>query len=398
MRKKSAIWHQQNQAMIVKQYERGKRVPDILKMLHEKGIKASEFTLRSVLKENGIKAVWRMPVRKPELWNSDVVERIVALRNQGVSFAAISKRISNEYPDVKMPKSTVVRIVEKNQERITYQPYRPGDDIPEDIKQIIIKLYKEGNTIKSIISHPDMASYSLKSRTIRRLLKENNVPLTGKKGNLRRWSEELQQRVVDLHLQGMTFEEIKGDSEIRGNNPTDYAIRKILKANGVITRRISTYKDDVDENRFRGYRDDHLKPKDVAIIHKHLAYSQEGRELMIKRMKLNLDEADLSGKYPGKFVDAVMTNVSAWRNIFFWAVQYLYDDGIKKGIFQTGLNLGNTMRYLFRAIDTGDRIRQEKALKRLDDIREEMQQLYDELIGNPARQFILKDVNRELFK
>ena len=114
-------------------------------------------------------------------------------------------------------------------------------------------------------------------------------------------------------------------------------------------------------------------------------------------MKLNLDESLLLRKYPKAFVEIVVANVRTWKNIFFWAIQYLYDDTIKKNIFQTGLNLGNTTRYLFKALDTRDKARQEKAFIRLEDLKMEMEMVYDELIGKHAKEFILKDIDRDLF-
>lgn len=396
MRKKSAIWLDENQAYILDKYNEGIAVPEILDLLEQRGLKTSEFTLRSVLKENGIKADWRMPVRKPELWDEALVREIINLRNQGLSFLAISKEISSSKPEIKVPKSTVVRILEKNSSAVTYQPYKQGDEIPLEIKNRIIKLYQDENTIRNILAHPEIVPYSLNSRVIRRLLKENKISLTGKKGNLRRWSDELQQKVVDLHLEGKTFEEIKKDKDISSNNPTDYAIRVILKNRGVITRQVSTYKDEIDESRYRAYRDGRLKEKDVAMVHKHLAFSEEGRELMLRRMKLNLGKQTVDERFYKEIPEALFENISAWRGFFCWSVQYLYDDGLKKEVFKTGVALGKAMRYLLKAIESGDKLKREKGWSRLEEVSSEMERIYDIFLGAPARSFRLKDINREL--
>jgi hypothetical protein len=387
MRKKGEIWRQKYQDLIVSKYEAGMPVAKILQLNELQEVKPSEYVVREILKKNKVKPVWQRDKVKEEFWDSEVVDFIIDQRNRGDSFSLIVRKVNLKYKKARMSRSTVVRIIGENKNRLQRSPSPSGEQL-ERVSKLVVEKYKEGMLVKAIRKLPEVQRYKLSEHSVRTILKQQGVELTGRKGELKRWPEELQQKVVDLYQEGLTFEEIKQQEGIVENNPTDYAIRTILKRRG-FTKRKPSYLQPISELRYRRYRDNKLDGKGISLIHKHLARFEEGRELMIRRMgfkELRLSEIDCLNDQLRAVLEK---NANHWEGFFHWGMQYLYDDGLKKELFLLGLEYNRALAYLRRSCRDQNNEKIKRAWERIVLNLETMREFQRAILVEPAARLVV---------
>lgn len=388
MRKKGEIWKQRYQQLIVDSYRRGMPVSKILELDELQNVAASEYLIRQILKENNVKTVWRRAKANKKFWRPEVVNRIVSQRDAGKSLSEITEDINNSFADLNISRSTIVRILDESKPEGS-----AGRQIPkekrEQLSRLIVEKYNEGMLVRDICKLPRISRFKLSDYSVRRILKENGVELTGRKGELRRWPENLKQRIADLYQEGMTFDEIKQDEEIAENKPTDYAIRNILRRKGIVTRKPS-YLKPISMPRYQRYRDGKMGNKETSMIHKHLARFREGRVLMLRRMGLQDIDAGEMTCISDEQKKSLTANARNWRGFFHWGMQFLYDDELKRRLFELGIEYSRALNYLRRACRENDKTRQEKALLRIDTDIAEMATFQTEILLEPASKFRLQ--------
>lgn len=384
MRRKGKIWQSKYQELIVRSYQAGMFVSEISSIPEIAALGPSEFTIRNILKANNIRPTWRKKKRKPEMWRSEVQKSVVRLRNQGCSIRTIRDRLNGKHPEIKLSKSSVVCLLEENAEHITYLPRDKKDIWKPELAGKIAEMYKSGMLIKEIRDSELLRDYSPSGYMIRDILKSQGVKLTWKKGELRRWPDDLQVRVVELYQDGMTFEEIKSQPEIRENRPTDYAIRKILKRHGIKTREATSIKTPVSEARFRRYRDGQLSSREVSAIHKHLALYPPSMQKMLERMGLTQMDTPHAKSTDRKKVEILGRNAMNWSNFFSWTVKNLEDDDLKRHVFDLGLEFGRGITFLKTAWKQGNEDKITRAWSRLDECSRQMTALFEKILWKPA--------------
>ena len=387
MRKKGPIWEERYQRLIVDSYAGGMFISDIMKLPEIAGLAPSEYTVRNILRANGVKANWRKKKRKPGFWDQENVERIVAMRNDGMSIRAIRDAVNSEIKRGRISKSTIVRILDEKAEQVDFHPPRTQDIWKPKIVQAIVKMYESGMLISEIQRCELLRDYKPSSYVIRDVLKSQGVKLTWKKGELRRWPQEVQKRIVDMYRSGMRFAEIISHPELAQFRPTNYAIRKILKKNGVKTKGETRYKQPISTRRFKQYREDELSQREEAIIHKHLAVNPAGRQLMQERMGLTLaDEVTAKGTAAER-VRKLQRTAKRWAGFFSWGICNLSDEATKHKIISLGLKLGERIRLLSAAYSNGDEAKRKQIWSEISEVSEAMSTLYAEILGKPARSF-----------
>ena len=390
MRKKGLVWGEKYQKLVVESYAGGMFISDILKLPEITKLSPSEYTIRNILKANGISANWRKKKRKPEFWALELVDKIVALRNEGKSIRAIRDSVNSEVGDCRTSKSTIVRILEANAGKVKFRPSRRRDIWKPQIVRKIVKMYESGMLINDIRKSELLKEYRPSGYVIRDILKSQGVKLTWKKGELRRWPREAQQKIVELYRSGCKFSDILNHVELKKHKPTNYAIRKILKKHGVKTKGETRYKQPVSENRFRRYRVGDLSLKDEAIVHKHLAVNEAGRKLMVERMALGLAvKVPAKGRGAEK-VRNLRENAKSWADFFSWVMKNLSDETVKRNIIMLGLEFGSTLRALQTAYKSGDESKRKKAWARANQISTRMSELYKDVLLKPASKFTIK--------
>jgi predicted Zn-ribbon and HTH transcriptional regulator len=385
MRRKGEIWKPQFQKLIVKRYKSGMPVGEILELPELQAVDASEYLVRQILKKNKVKTIWQRAKIKEELWEPEVVNFIVSLRNSGHSYSKIKEKVVSRFPGISVSRSSIVRVLEENSKLVEHDSKLSAAQ-RERISDLIVEKYKTGTLVKEIISLPELQKYQLSEHVVRTILKEKGVRLTGRKGELRRWPEELQKRIVNLYQEGMTFEEIKQEKGIAENNPTDYAIRNILRRKGVVTRKPS-YLQPISSVRYRKYRDNKLHEKEISLIHKHLARFSEGRHLMLSRIGLDDLKIDGISCLTELEKDSLIINADRWKGFFHWGMQFLYDDALKKKIFNYGLEYTRAVSYLRKACEMEDQTRLKRGWNRISKAMQEMSELQKELLLQPAKRF-----------
>lgn len=390
MRKKGPIWGEKYQSLVVESYAGGLFISDILRLPEIASLSPSEYTIRNILKANGVKANWRKKKRKPEFWAKDLVEKIIALRNEGKSIRAIRDAVNSKAGGGKTSKSTVVRILEANASKVRFRPSRRRDIWKPQIVRKIVKMYESGMLINDIRKSDLLKEYHPSGYVIRDILKSQGVKLTWKKGELRRWPQAARQKIVELYRSGFKFSDILNHVDLKKYKPTNYAIRKILKKHGVKTKGETRYKQPVSDDRFRRYRLGKLSLKDEAIIHKHLAVNEAGRKLMVERMAL-----EIAGKVPAKGRGAekvrnLRRNAENWAEFFSWAMKNLSDETVKRNIILLGLEFGSALRGLHNAYKSGDELKRKKAWARADSVSTRMSELYEDVLRKPSSMFEIR--------
>jgi hypothetical protein len=392
MRKKGPIWEERYQKLIVEGYSKGMFISDILKLPEIAELSSSEYTIRNILKANGVKANWRKKKRKPEFWSRELVDKIVELRNAGRSIRAIRDEVNSAVKNGRISKSTIVRVLEANAGVVRFRPSRRRDIWKPQVVREIVRMYESGLLINDIRRSESLREYRPSGYVIRDILKSQGVKLTWKKGELRRWPQEAQQKVAELYRTGLKFSEIIEHSELKKYRPTNYAVRKMLKKQGVKTKGETRYKQPVSEERFKLYCSGSMNLKEEAIIHKHLAVNEAGRKLMVVRMGLGIaDRIPAKGRGADK-VYRLQANARSWADFFSWGVRILSDETVKRHIIVLGIEFGSALRVLQGAFKSGDEKRKKKAWMRAEKISERMSELYDEVLRKPASTFEIRSV------
>ena len=387
MRKKGPIWEERYQRLIVDSYAGGMFISDIMKLPEIAELAPSEYTVRNILRANGVKANWRKKKRKPGFWDLENVESIVAMRNEGMSIRAIRDAVNSQVKSGRISKSTIVRILEENADRVDFRPPRTQDIWKPKIVQAIVKMYESGMLISEIQRCELLRDLKPSSYVIRDVLKSQGVKLTWKKGELRRWPQEVQTRIVEMYRSGMRFAEIIAHPELARYRPTNYAIRKILKKHGVKTKGETRYKQPISARRFKQYREEALSQREEAIIHKHLAVNPAGRQLMQERMGLTLAEEVPARGAATERVRKLQRTAKRWAGFFSWGMCNLSDEGTKRRIITLGLELGESIRKLSTAYTNGDESKRREIWSEICEVSESMSALYAEILGKPARSF-----------
>jgi hypothetical protein len=392
MRSKGPIWESALQNLIVESYRGGMLVDDILSLPRVAPLGVSPFTIRSILKHNKIRPTNNRRKRKDDLWSSAVVQAVVTERNYGHTINKTLEHVNLQFPKIGMKRSTLVRILEDNEESITYRFGDVPDIWSADVLERVVDLYQEGKTVADICKHEIFRGLLVNERAVRNILKSEGVQLTSKKGKLRRWPAELQQRIVHLYQEGCTFDEIKAEPEIASNNPTDYAIRNILKQHDITTRRAINFREKISDARYRRYRDGKMNPNEISLVHKHLARFEEGRNQMQKRMGL-LPEGNVFTEFE-QYDELLIIekNSKSWAMFFQWAMRYLYSDSLKRHIFEIGLEFSRAMSYYRRVIKEGDSEKRARTYQRLQDCITDMQAVVAEVIKQPLSSVKIKSL------
>ncbi len=387
MRKKGKIWRGEYQELIVDSYTGGMYISDVLELPGIARLSPSEYTIRNILRANGVKANWRKKKRKPALWSPEVVDRVVAMRNEGKSIRAIRDAVNAELEGASASKSTIVRILEENADGVHYRPWRRHDIWKPSVTRQVVKMYRNGMLINEIRRSEPLREFRPSGYVIRDILKSHGVKLTWKKGELRRWPPEVQRRILELYRSGMRFADILAHPELKEYRPTNYAIRKILRKFGVRTKGETRYKQPISEERFRAYRDGKLGPAEEAIVHKHLAVDEAGREEMLRRMRLSAAERLPDSGTSNRRIRTLRRNAKRWAGFFSWAIRSLSDEGSKREIILLGLEYGMALRYLDGTLRRGDDEKEERAWSRLAKVAGAMAALYSSVLEKPARSF-----------
>jgi len=390
MRKKGPIWGEKYQRLIVESYVNGMFISDILRLPEIARFEPSEYTIRNILKANNVRANWKKKKRKPDLWEQDVVERIIELRNKGESIRSIRDALNSGRSGNKISKSTIVRILEANAGRVRFRPSRHRDIWKPSIVRRIVQMYESGMLISEIKQSELLREYKPSNYVIRNVLKSQGVQLTWKKGELRRWPLKAQKKIVEMYRSGMKFSEIMSDPDLALYRPTNYAIRKILKRHGVRTKGETRYKQPISDDRFRRYRNGRLSSKEEAIIHKHLETNETGRQLMIERMRLHLAQ-DIPARGRGSDrVRNLQRNAQRWADFFSWAICNLSSEEVKRNIIILGLEFGKEINKLATAYSRGDGAERKKVWSRVEAVSARMSDLFSEVLRKPARMFDIK--------
>jgi signal recognition particle subunit SEC65 len=383
MRNKGPIWQETIQRLISEKYASGMVIRDILNLPEIAAIAPSPHTIREVLRANGVRPTWKKKKRKPGSWDRRVVGFIIDRRNEGMTLSRITRAVAVEFPEAAVSRSTVVRILDENVGLIR-EPVVPARAKDDQIARKIVELYKSGMRVSDIRASALFAEKPPSGHTIREILKRNGVQLTGKKGELRRWPEELQRRIVELYQDGMTFHEIKSDPLIAANRPSDYAIRNILRRFGIVTKRGSIYKEPITAARFRRYRDGLLAEKELSILHRHLAQAPESRAKVADWMGLAQAETLPVNGPEGARVRVLQQAARNWEVFFFWCIDALHRNDVKRLVCVRGVELGKAIAALRRVTREQDEEKIRKSWDRIADIVAEMRRLHEEVLGAPA--------------
>lgn len=382
MRKKGPIWDDKYQSLIVERYLDGMVIDEIRRLPEIDRFSPSAFTIREILKANNVRPTWKKRKRKPEVWQTETIDRVLVLRNTGMPITAITEKLAEESPELDLSRSTVVRILDEHADRVTYRPRMVQGGWSPEVVQKVVSMYLDGMLIKEIVESDVFGDRRITQRTVRALLKSEGVKLTAKKGSLRRWPEGLQRKVVDLYQEGRTFAEIKQDAEIATNNPTDYAIRNILRKHGISTRSGTSYREPIVAARYRRYVDGRMTAKEVSLVHKHLARVDEGRERMVERMGI---VAATSLPDDDEACVALKGNVENWRRFYDWAIRYLYDDELKRDLFILGAEFGKRIQQLKSVYAKGDEEAELAAWEDLDETVRKLKIAYNNVLREPIR-------------
>lgn len=383
MRNKGPIWQEPVQRLIVDRYTSGMVIGDILTLPEIAALKPSPHTIREVLRANGVQPTWKKKHRKPNAWDRRVVDFVVDRRNEGMTLSRIARAAALEFPASGISRSLVVRILDANVARIR-NPGPPSDQGDEEIAGKIIAMYRSGMLVSEIRASDIFPERPPSGHTIREILKRHGVQLTGRKGELRRWNDDLQRRIVELYQDGLTFAEIKADPPVAANKPTDYAIRNILRKFGIVTKRGSIYKEPITAVRFRRYRDGLLAEKEMSILHRHLARAPESRAKVADWMGLAQAETLSAIGTDAERVRVVREAARNWEVFFFWCIDALHRNDVKRLACVRGVELGKAISALRRAHREQDQDKIRKTWERIADILGEMRRLHREVLGEPA--------------
>jgi hypothetical protein len=393
MRRKGPIWGENYQKLIVESYKSGKFISDIMKQPEIVQFSPSEYTIRSILKANKVRATWKKKKRQPKFWRQDVVDKVISLRNFGKSIRSTRDEVNACFPEIEISKSTVVRMLKVYSGKVRFRPSRRRDVWKPDIARRIVELYRQGMLINDIREVDFLKELKPSGNVIREVLKTQGVRLTWKKGQLRRWPENVRKRIVEMYRSGMNFNDILQNSELQHYKPTHYAIRKILKQYGVKTKGETRYKQPISDERFHAYRNGNLSPKEQAIIHKHLAVNETGREKMIKRMRLHLvEKLPEAGDFSDK-IKALKVNAKRLRDFFTWSMINLSDEATKKSIIMNGLEFGRRLANLNTAFRRSDEVKLKQAWSRVVESGLELSELYNRVLSEPSQSFRMEPID-----
>ena len=392
MRKRGLAWDDWYQKLVVESYKSGMYVSEIMKLPQIAKLSPKAYMIRSILRANGIKPSWNRKKQRPELWEPEFVGRIIDLRNAGKSVRVIRESLKENFPDIEISKSTIVRIIDANSHLVRYKPPRRRAVWRKEIANKIVELYKNGTLINDIKDSQFLKDYKPSGNVIREILKAHGVKLTWRKGELRRWPVEVRERIVEMYRSGMDFKTILNDESLQPYSPTHYAIRKILKLYGVKTQREARYKKPITKERFKQYTGGKLRPEEEAAIHKHLALYRESREEMFRRMRMHLARDLPEAGEHGDRIRTVKLNAKRLREFIAWGMQNLKDEFTKKRILLTGMEYGKAVLYLHTSLRKKDESRFEHAWARIENVAAELACIYSEVLGEPAEAFKLRAI------